>query len=58
MPTRLEIELKDEVEQLRRDNAALLTCVQTAIKYGRIENPTAALQFLVRKLRSTDALDS
>ena len=41
----------DEVEQLRVDNAALLACVQTAIKYGRIENPTDALQFLVRKLR-------
>ena len=56
MPTKLEIELKAEVEQLRRDNAVLLSCVQTAIKYGRIENPTDALQFLVRKLRSNNAL--
>ena len=48
---RVAADALNKIEQLRRDNKALLACVKTAVKYNQIENPEDALNYLVRKLR-------
>lgn len=40
-----------EIEQLRKDNRLLTTCVKTAIEYCSTKNPSGAMNYLVRKLR-------
>jgi hypothetical protein len=47
----------DEIEQLRKDNKLLMACVSTAIKYGRMKDSGAALNYLVRKLREAARSD-